>query len=233
MFWLPGQSRDSWSRSVARAIDLGPEHLSLYLLELYPNAPLREAMARVATGVATGAGGAQVSADEWRQVADDEAADMYLDAFQRLENAGYGQYEISNASKPGFASRHNLKYWTSGSWRGFGCGAHSTVEGRRWQNLSSTSEYVARVEQGLPVGQNEHVLSDTERIEEALFTGLRLTSGIDCREFRQRFGLDPWVTYVDVLAAPLEADLVWRSDNAFGLTRQGMLVSNEIGQLLI
>ena len=141
MCWLPGQSMATWLRTVDTAVGLAPEHLSLYLLELYPNAPLKESMARAAI-----AGPSMTPA--WTQATDDEAADMYLAALERLDGAGFEQYEISNVARPGFLSRHNVKYWQGGSWRGFGCGAHSTVDGERWKNLASTSEYVDRVTAG-------------------------------------------------------------------------------------
>jgi oxygen-independent coproporphyrinogen-3 oxidase len=221
MFWLPGQSRTSWLDTVDRAIDLEPDHLSLYLLELYPNAPLREAMARAA-----GAGVKDTGA--WAQAADDEAADMYLDAFERLDRAGLRQYEISNAAKPGRESRHNLKYWTSGAWRGFGCGAHTTLDGGRWHNLASTTEYIDRVARGRSVASSLRAFTAAERVQEALFTGLRLTQGIDRAPFRARYGVDPWARYAASLAAPVEAGLMWTTGDAFGLTRAGMLMANEI-----
>ena len=111
MLWLPGQSSDSWRRTVDRAISLAPDHVSLYLLELYPNAPLRESMVRERTP----AGGAGV----WSQAPDDEAADMYLAGLDQLDAAGFKQYEISNVARPGLESRHNVKYWRAGAWRGF------------------------------------------------------------------------------------------------------------------
>src|SRR3954467_5491218 len=91
MMWLPGQRVDEWLESVDAAIALAPEHLSLYLLEVYPNAPLKEDMARA----------------RWSQAPDDDAAVMYLEAMDRLEAAGLEQYEISNVARAGRASRHN------------------------------------------------------------------------------------------------------------------------------
>src|SRR5947209_1043601 len=134
MMWLPGQRVDDWLESVDAAAALGPEHLSLYLLEVYPNAPLKEEMARA----------------QWSQAPDEDAAAMYLTAMERLDAAGYEQYEISNVARPGRRSRHNLKYWTDGDWLGFGCGAHSTRDGVRWKNVSSTEEYVERLARGKP-----------------------------------------------------------------------------------
>ena len=223
MFWLPGQTRASWLASVDRAIALAPDHLSLYLLELYPNAPLKEAMARAVPSTTAG-----TASDDWIQASDDEAADMYLDALDRLDAAGYGQYEISNVARPGFESRHNLKYWTAGAWRGVGCGAHSTVDSRRWHNVAATADYVARITRGASVEVQPHLIEPRARIEEALFTGLRLSAGIDERAFARDYGLDPWAEYGGKLDRAVDAGLVWRRADRFGLTRRGMLLANEI-----
>jgi oxygen-independent coproporphyrinogen III oxidase len=243
MFWLPGQSLDSWRRTIADAIALAPDHLSLYLLELYPNAPLKEAMARASqgSGAESHASSAQCptpSADvssaqcqvpsAWSQAPDDDAADMYLAALEALDAAGLVQYEISNVARPGFPSRHNVKYWQGGDWRGFGCGAHSTVDGVRWKNVASTTDYIAAVTEGRDAGLDRQVLSPHERVEEALFTGLRLTSGVATRNFLARYGVDPWVRYGSALAPCVGDGLMWRNDDGFGLTRRGMLVANEI-----
>ena len=129
MLWLPEQSVAQWMESVDTLIDLDADHASLYLLELYPNAPLKEEMAR---------GG-------WSQAPDETAAEMYHAGLSRLEVAGYRQYEISNVARPGRRSRHNLKYWTDGEWVGFGCGAHSTRDGRRWHNVGEIGSYINRL----------------------------------------------------------------------------------------
>ena len=221
MFWLPGQTTATWRRTVDEAIALEPRHLSLYLLELYPNAPLKDTMAR--EQVRTPA--ARLS---WEQTADDEAADMYLEALERLDAARFVQYEISNVAQPGFHSRHNVKYWQGGDWRGFGCGAHSTVDGGRWKTVASTQDYVERMANGVPVAVDPQQLSPGERLEEALFTGLRLSEGIDVGNFEARFGVEPWSRYGDHLAPFLEEGYLWRTHMRFGLTRRGMLVANEI-----
>ena len=122
MMWLPQQSVADWLVSVEGLIGLGPEHASLYLLEIYPNAPLRDAMAR----------------GRWSVAAEEDAAEMYLQGMEVLDSAGYEQYEISNVARPGRESRHNVKYWTDGEWVGFGCGAHSTRKGVREKNVAST-----------------------------------------------------------------------------------------------
>jgi oxygen-independent coproporphyrinogen-3 oxidase len=221
MLWLPGQSPLSWRRTVDRAISLGSDHLSLYLLELYPNAPLKESIARAA------AGGGEPTPD-WGQAADDEAADMYLDGLARLDAAGFEQYEISNVARPGRQSRHNLKYWQSGARRGFGCGAHSTIDGERWKNVSGTDDYVVRVTTRRSVRQDVQTLRPAARIEEGLFTGLRLSTGIDRGNFLARYGVDPWARYGPVLQPYVDDGYMWTDGRRFGLSRTGMLVANEI-----
>jgi oxygen-independent coproporphyrinogen-3 oxidase len=221
MFWLPGQTMASWMRTIGEAIMLESDHLSLYLLELYPNAPLKEAIARQTAMDGAGAGA-------WQLAADDLAADMYLQALERLDAAGFVQYEISNVSRPGWHSRHNVKYWQGGDWIGFGCGAHSTVAGVRWKNVASTMDYIDRVTASRSAAIDRHRLSAQERVEEALFTGLRLTSGIDAGNFERRFGVEPWSRYGDDLAPFVDAGYLWKDGRRIGLTRTGMLVANEI-----
>jgi oxygen-independent coproporphyrinogen-3 oxidase len=178
--------------------------------------------------MARGAAGNDPGAPGWRQVTDDEAADMYLEALDALDAAGYAQYEISNVARPGHASRHNLKYWQSGRWRGFGCGAHSTVGERRWHNVYATGEYIDAVRSGHAVARGEAVRTAPEQLEEALFTGLRLTEGIDCGNFEARYGVNPWAVHGRALAPAIEAGLVWVRGGRFGLTRAGMLMANEV-----
>src|SRR5262249_41155772 len=157
MMWLPEQRVSDWLESGDAAIALEAHHLSLYLLEVYPNAPLKEEMARA----------------RWSQAPDEDAEAMYLTAMERLESAGLVQYEISNVAQPGRESRHNLKYWTDGEWLGFGCGAHSTFAGARWKNVASTVEYVERANRGTDLVIERRELSSQGRLEEALFTRFR------------------------------------------------------------
>jgi oxygen-independent coproporphyrinogen III oxidase len=217
MLWLPGQRLADWQESVEALVDLAPEHASLYLLELYPNAPLRDEMAR---------GG-------WSQAPDDDAAEMYGWGIDRLERAGYAQYEISNVARPGRHSRHNLKYWTDGDWFGFGCGAHATVGGVRWKNVSATADYVTRIEHGLDAAVERRVLTPGERLEEALFMGLRLTAGVDLVEVGARYGVDVWARYGQDLALHLEAGLAERVGSRLRLTPKGMLLANEVMSVFV
>jgi oxygen-independent coproporphyrinogen-3 oxidase len=212
MMWLPQQTIAQWLESVDALIALGPDHASLYILELYPNAPLREAMAR----------------SKWSLAPDDDAAEMYLEAMARLDAAGYEQYEISNVARRGRESRHNLKYWADGEWLGFGCGAHSTRRGVRWKNLSSTTEYIATVASGGQPGVEKRELSRREAFEEALFTGLRLARGIDVHTVKTRYDADVWGIYGAALERFREAGLLLYDGRLLRLSRAGMLLANEI-----
>jgi oxygen-independent coproporphyrinogen-3 oxidase len=212
MMWLPGQSVGAWLANVDALIEADPDHASLYLLELYPNAPLKEEMARAG----------------WSLAPDDDAAEMYLTAMERLERAGLEQYEISNVAKPGRASRHNVKYWTDGEWLGFGCGAHSTVGLKRWKNVSGTEDYIQRVTTGADPVSERRTLSADERLEEALFTGLRLVEGIDIDAIGARYGVDIWARYGEALAPFVQEKWLVHDGPRLRLTRQGMLMANEV-----
>ncbi len=212
MMWLPEQQVTEWLESVDAALALAPEHLSLYLLEVYPNAPLKDDMARA----------------RWSQAPDDDAAVMYLAAMDRLDASGYEQYEISNVAQPGRRSRHNIKYWQDGEWLGFGCGAHSTRRGVRWKNVSSTDEYVRRLEQFESPALGHRPLSPGEHLGDVLFTGLRLTEGVNVDAIRTAHGVDVWARYGAALEPFLQAGLLRREGPRLWLTRQGMLLANEV-----
>jgi oxygen-independent coproporphyrinogen-3 oxidase len=217
MMWLPEQSVRQWQESVEALAALEPEHASLYLLEIYPNAPLRDAMARA----------------NWSVAPDDDAAEMYLTGMARLESAGLAQYEISNVSRPGRESRHNLKYWTDGEWLGFGCGAHSTRFGARWRNLASTEQYVSAVLNGGHPGTDYRELSPQERLEEALFMELRLTRGIDLRRLERKYDVNVWRAYGDGLQPFIDQGVLIYDGSRLMLTRRGMLLANEVMAVFI
>ena len=222
MMWLPEQRREDWQSSVEALLEVDPDHASLYLLELYPNAPLKEAMARAG----------------WSQAPDEDAAEMYLWSLARLEVAGYAQYEISNVARPGRASRHNLKYWQDGEWLGFGCGAHSTRNGVRWKNVASTEDYILRLGgggRGLPLSlvADRREMPPSERLEDALFTGIRLTEGVDIQAIGARYGVDVWDRYGRALQPFIDQGLVRLERGQLRLSRDGMLVANEIMQVFV
>lgn len=219
MMWLPGQSKADWLASVEALIEVAPDHASLYLLEIYPNAPLKDEMARAG----------------WSVAPDDDAAEMYLEGLGRLDRAGYQQYEISNVARSAARrARHNLKYWQEGEWIGFGCGAHSTYGRDRWRTLNSTVEYVDRIAAGADVRLDLRSLGPQERLEEALFMGLRLVDGLDLFAMRQRHDIDIWARYGQDLRPFAQAGLlVHEPGRRLALTRAGMLLANEVMSVFI
>ena len=219
MMWLPGQSVAEWLASVDALIDEQPDHASLYLLEIYPNAPLRDDMARAG----------------WSVAPDDDAAEMYLEGLARLDRAGFEQYEISNVARPASRrSRHNLKYWQQGEWLGFGCGAHATFRGERWRIVSGTTDYIDRVNCGQDVRLDRRALGAEEQVEEALFMGLRLTEGLDLDHVHRRYGIDIWARYGQDLSSYVSAGLlIHEPGRRLALTRDGMLLANDVMSVFI
>jgi oxygen-independent coproporphyrinogen-3 oxidase len=217
MMWLPGQTVGQWLESVDALVALGPDHASMYMLEIYPNAPLRDAMAR----------------GRWSLAPDDEVAEMYLSGLDRMDKAGYEQYEISNVARPGRWSRHNLKYWTDGEWLGLGCGAHSTRGGIRWRNVSATEEYVAAMDAGRPVDTDRRPLTGEHQLEEALFTGLRLNAGVDLPAVKERYAADVWARYGGQLQPFVDQGILLYDGRSLRLARAGMLLAHEIMAVFI
>ncbi|MCD7829569.1 MAG: radical SAM family heme chaperone HemW, partial [Clostridiales bacterium] len=142
IYGLPGQTMESWQASVEEALALGPEHLSLYALTLEEGTPLWAARERTPL------------AD------DDEMADRYLWAVERLKAAGYEQYEISNFAKPGYASRHNQKYWRCEEYVGFGPAAHSDFGGCRYSYIADLEDYIDGMSSG------KELVAESEQIPE-------------------------------------------------------------------
>jgi oxygen-independent coproporphyrinogen-3 oxidase len=219
MMWLPGQSTADWLSNVDALIDLEPDHASLYLLEVYPNAPLRDEMARAG----------------WSVAPDDDAAEMYLQGLERLDRAGLAQYEISNVARSAERrSRHNLKYWQDGEWLAFGCGAHASFRGERWRTISATADYVTRIEAGDDPRIDRRALAGEERFEDALFMGLRLVDGLDLELMRQRYGIDIWVRYGPDLEPYVSRGwLLHEPGRRLALTRNGMLLANDVMSVFI
>jgi oxygen-independent coproporphyrinogen-3 oxidase len=218
MMWLPEQRVEQWLASVDALVSLKPDHASLYLLELYPNAPLKEDMARAG----------------WSLAPDDDAATMYLEALARLDAAGYEQYEISNVARRGRRARHNVKYWQDGEWLGFGCGAHSTRGGIRWRKVAGTGDYIRRIADSRSVIAERYVMDPAERLQDALFTGLRLTSGLELPAIEARYEVDAWARYGPELARFVDAGLlIHEPGRRLALTRAGMLLANEVMAVFI
>jgi putative oxygen-independent coproporphyrinogen III oxidase len=210
---LPHQTKESWKQSLAELTALGPEHVSVYLLEVDEGSRLGKELL---------AGGRRYSAEA--VPTEDEMAEFYEMAQAELGSAEYRHYEISNWAKPGFESKHNLKYWRREAYLGFGAGAHSFSGVQRWANAHDAAEYVSAIQSGqLPVEQLETV-SAQQALEEELFLGLRQLDGIDVGRIEREYGV-ALRTRFEPLAA---AGLVEREGNVVRLAEQKLSVSNEV-----
>jgi oxygen-independent coproporphyrinogen-3 oxidase len=210
---LPGQTLETWQRNIDQALDLRPEHLSFYLLEVHSGTPLAEHIRR----------GIQPVPD------DDLAGVMYEWMLEKACDAGYEHYEISNLCRPGYHSRHNVKYWTAEPYYGFGCSAHSyDGRSRRWSNHRDVSKYVETVESGMSPVVEEQQLSQTDVRAEALFLGMRLMRGVNLSRYRESFGIDLRDEHGDDLDRFCKAGLLEFDGDLIRLTRTGALLSNEV-----
>jgi oxygen-independent coproporphyrinogen III oxidase len=175
---LAQQTRDSWEESVARLLEIRPQHISIYLLEIDEGSRL---------GKESLAGGSRYSAAAIPS--DDAMAESYEWACPRLAAAGYEHYEISNWGLPGFRSRHNLKYWRREPYIGLGAGAHSFDGERRWSNLHDSAKYVSCVEGGVSPREMIEPVTAQQALDEELFLGLRQLEGIDLARVEKKYGV--------------------------------------------
>ena len=200
---LSGQTAGSWNESIEWIARLAPEHVSVYMLEVDEDSRLGKEM--LLGGVRYGAAEAP---------SEDQAAEFYEVAVERLAALGLARYEISNFARPGCESRHNLKYWRLEPYVGFGADAHS-FDGRiRRQNAESVADYLAGAAPEPPVAACD---------EERLFVGLRLTEGVRPTE-------DDWRRFGAPIRRFVEEGLLAAEDGVLRLTARGVLLSNEVFQ---
>jgi oxygen-independent coproporphyrinogen-3 oxidase len=211
---LPGQTLNDWKRNLSDAIALSPEHLSLYLLEIHEGTPLAE----------------QVRSHRQPKPDEDIAAEMYTVMCDRLVAAGYEQYEISNFARPGFESRHNIKYWRLDPVYGFGVSAHSFDGRERYANERETTRYLQRIEKD---GSAEVFRETVDKVSEYIFLGLRMNSGIDYKDLTERFDTSLDSRYRTAIEELRDQGLIEVTSENIRLTARGRLFSNEVFQRFI
>lgn len=211
MFGLAGQRPEDWERELARAVALGPEHLSVYGLTVEPGTPL-------AGWVATG---------RVRLPGEGLQARMFELARERLAAAGYEHYEISNYARAGCRSRHNQTYWRNEEYRGYGPAAASYVARVRWTNTESLAQYAARLAADeSPVAERDPRDERGER-RDTMFLGLRLLEGVDRDDYARRFGAPPEAFFAAELDHLSARGLVETDGRRWRLTAPGLLLANQ------
>jgi len=218
MLALPGQTLEILRRDLDTSLGLAPDHLSTYLLEMDKETALR----------------ARIERGELKPPTEDEAADMYELTRSVLTRAGFRHYELSNFAIPGKECRHNLKYWTDLPFVGFGPSAWSYLEGRRFREAADLEGYLDAVRRKKPPGREAMDGDARERIEEALFAGLRLVDGVDLARLGRSYGVeDPLGDRRQAVRDLEEAGFVSLEGGRLRLTRRSYPIANEIFQVFV
>lgn len=221
IYGVPRQTLSTWEMSLDAVLGLMPEHISMYALGLEDGTPMKHLVERGRLPVPD----------------DDLAADMYDLATDRLLDAGYMQYEISNWAKPGRICRHNLQYWRNSPYLGLGPGAHGYAAGVRYANLRSPQRYIHLLKSHdsgctfplTPVVDEAVNVDRAGQITETLMTNLRLLEeGLSRDAFRRRFDVDVMTLHGETLTKFAGYNLLTIDSEAIKLTRQGRLLSNAI-----
>lgn len=205
IYGLPNQTIESFLKDLKMAVGLGVQHISLYGLKIeegcyfYDNMP-----------------------DNLPD--DDEQADMYLGAIQTMKDLKFEHYEVSNFSKKGFNSRHNLTYWNNEEYYGFGVGAHGYVNGVRYGNVETIEEYL----NDPLIHKDSHLVNYQEQLEEEIFLGFRKMQGVNVAQINAKYNIDFEEKYNDVLKKYEGLNLITKTPQGYALTEQGILVSNVV-----
>jgi len=210
MYGLPGQDIYHWQQTLDNVLRLLPEHVSCYALKVEEGTPF--------AGMA----------DALNLPDDETTADMYLAAVETLRGRGFRQYEISNFSRKGLVSKHNLKYWTGGEYLGFGPAASSDFAGKRFTLKRDLQAYIAGIRDGGDIMEEMEEIPMRERAGEYLMLRLRTSLGIDPEEYEKLFLL-PFAPLEDVLEQRRRSFHATQTDSGrWVLTPKGYLVSNDI-----
>ena len=225
---LPGQSIDSYEKTVRRVVQLSPEHISAYSLIVEEGTPFYDMYGDEAeTEYRTGENG-----DSSYLPTEDEDRQMYELTLKILEESGYHRYEISNYAKKDLECRHNITYWTRGNYVGFGIGAASLLENVRWNNTRVLASYTAYWNDN--IGTYEDIICDREELdqkaqmEEYMFLGLRLVEGVSISKFEEYFGIKLIDVYNDIVKNFTNEGLLVINGDKLGLTKKGLNVSNYV-----
>jgi len=212
IFGLPGQTAGDWEKTLRWAVEMNPEHLSCYCLQLEAGTPLAGQVA----------GGSVVLPGE------DVVEEMYYLTMDLLSDSGYYQYEISNFARKDYECRHNLYYWRYRDYLGIGAAAYSFQAGERRANEKAPDKYIDRLNRGATAVTYRENIPRRRRMAEMIMLGFRLESGPDAGDFFRRWG----VSLESILEPKAEEfkreGFLECKEGSYRLTRRGKLVSNRI-----
>lgn len=214
MFSLPGQTEDSLKYTIDEALMLEPDNISFYSLIYEEGTPLYD----------------NWKADRINKLADDTDASFYKLIINRLSMAGYNQYEISNFSKKGKESKHNLVYWHCGEYLGFGPSAHGYYQGRRYWNVRNLKKYIQTLNENQLPEDGSEILTMENKIQEFIYLAIR-ADGIDARRLKSEFGLN--FGLADLLSDFIDSKMIKNENSIFSLTKKGYMLCDEIALILM
>ena len=216
IYALPGQTMEQVKDNVAKAIGLDIPHMSLYSLILENHTVFMNRMRR---------GKLPLPKEELE-------AEMFEYIIAELEKSGFEHYEISNFSKPGFESRHNLMYWDNAEYYGIGAGASGYVNGVRYKNHGPIRHYLTAVEEGNARITEEH-LSQKEQMEEEMFLGLRKKSGVSMARFEEKFGRSFDGLYGEIVKDLVQQGLMQIEGDRVRMTKRGLFLGDTVAERFI
>lgn len=214
MHSLPGQTAEGWMTTLEKVVELKPEHISAYALTLEPGTPFYETY----------------GTPEGQKLLPDEETDreMYHQTKKYLAIKGYDRYEISNYAREGYASRHNITYWTGGDYLGLGLNAASYMGGRRFANPRDLYEYLSHAGEGYARMKATEPQSEKAAMEEFMFLGLRMMQGVSETAFQKRFGKRWRDVFGDIPEQLIAQGFLTRLRDRLMLTDRGVDVSNAV-----
>lgn len=217
IYALPGQTIDDFQDTLQEALALDLPHYSGYSLIVEPKTIFYNLMRKGKLPLPS----------------EDEEADMYRLLIEEMEKKGLHQYEISNFSRKGYESKHNLIYWNNEEYYGFGAGAHGYIQGTRYSNAGPLKKYMEPISEGRRPVFSENTPSIKEKLEEEMFLGLRKTKGVSVSHFQRKFSLDPFQTFRPAIKEMTERDLLEIHDDHIRLTEKGRFLGNEVFQAFL
>jgi oxygen-independent coproporphyrinogen III oxidase len=217
MFSLPGQSISQFNETLDLAFALDVPHFSSYSLQIEPKTVFYNLSQKGKLPLPP----------------EDESATMFELLIDRMNKKGYKQYEISNFAKPGFESIHNLTYWNNEEYYGIGAGAHSYVSGSRCANVGPVNKYIALVNESKLPRLEEHPVPKKEKMEEEMFLGLRMATGVSKQSFIQKYGVGIHDIFGSEIEKLITEKLIFEKEDTIALTTKGFLLGNEVFQQFI